>query len=125
MFFLKYNRELLFHSETCDFHSLISDKELDIKEDKSLVRRLFGRLQSSTISKAKKIYRVLASILKEQRILPEIMSNNSAIDFLRHGLLKVHKKTNTSIDFPEIAFDMDNLYSLPAFKGRWKTCSWL
>ena len=125
MFFLKYNGKLLFHSEICDFNSLISDKELDIKEDKSLVRRLFGRLQSSTISKAKKIYRVLASILKGQRILPEIMSNNSAIDFLRHGLLKVHKKTNTSIDFPEIAFDMDNLYSLPAFKGRWKTCSWL
>ncbi len=49
MFFLKYNGKLLFHSEICDFHSLVSDKELDIKEDKSLVRRLFGRLQSSTM----------------------------------------------------------------------------
>ncbi|GCC11555.1 hypothetical protein IPdc08_01610 [archaeon] len=118
MFFLKYNGKLLFHCEICDFNSLISDKELDIKEDKSLVRRLFGRLQSSTVSKVKKINRVLVSILKGQRTLPEIMSNNSALDFLRHGLLKVHKKTNTSIDFPEITLDMDNLYSLPAFKGR-------
>ncbi|GCC11515.1 hypothetical protein IPdc08_01570 [archaeon] len=48
------------------------------------------------------------------------MSNtvNSALDFLRDSLLKVHKKTNTSIDFPEITLDMDNLYSLPVFKGR-------
>ncbi len=82
MFFLKYNGKLLFHSEICDFNSLISDKELDIKEDKSLVRRLFGRLQSSTVSKAKKIYRVLTSILQGQRTLPEIMSNNSVLDFL-------------------------------------------
>ncbi len=100
MFFLKYNGKLPFHSEICDFNSLISDKELDIKEDKSLVRRLFGRLQNSTISKAKKIHRVLASILKGQRTLLEIMSNNSALDF------------------PEITFDMSNLYSIPAFKGR-------
>jgi len=97
---------------------IISDNKLDIKEDKSLVRRLLGRLQRSAISKAKKIHRVLASILKGQRTLPEIMSNNSALDFLRHGLLKVHKKTNTSIDFPEITLDMNNLYSLPAFKGQ-------
>ncbi len=83
-----------------------------------MVRRLFGRLQSSTISRAKKIHKVSASILKGQRTLPEIMSNNIALDFLRHGLLKVHKKTNTSIDFPEITIYMDNLYSLPTFKGR-------
>ncbi len=114
MFFLKYNGKLLFHCEICDFHSLISDKELDIKEDKSLVRKLLGRLQSSTISNAKKIHRLLTSILKGQRTLPEIMSNtvNSALDFLRHGLLKVHKKTNTSIDFPEITFEMDKLLPL-------------
>ncbi|GCC10766.1 hypothetical protein IPdc08_00802 [archaeon] len=55
MFFLKYHGKLLFHSEICDFQSLVSDKELDIKKDKSLVRKLFGRLQSSTIYRAKKI----------------------------------------------------------------------
>ncbi len=67
MFFLKYNGKLLFHSEICDFNSLISDKELNIKEDKSLVRRLLGRLQSSTVSKAKKIYmRHRLSVLKRE-----------------------------------------------------------
>ncbi|GBE54478.1 hypothetical protein BMS3Bbin15_00632 [archaeon BMS3Bbin15] len=120
VFFLKHHGKLLFHSEICDFQSLVSDKELDIKKDKSLIRKLFGRLQSSRTSRAEKIHRVLTSILKGQRTLPEIMSNtvNSALDFLRDGLLKVHKKTNTSIDFPEITFEMDKLYSLPTFKGR-------
>ncbi|GCC10164.1 hypothetical protein IPdc08_00187 [archaeon] len=59
MFFLKYNGKCLFHSEICNFYSLISDKKLDIKEDKSLVKRLFGRLQNSTISKVEKIRQVV------------------------------------------------------------------
>ncbi|HEQ78298.1 MAG TPA: hypothetical protein ENI78_01580 [Euryarchaeota archaeon] len=57
--FFSNTMEFFFHSEICNFHSLISDKELDIKEDKSLVRRLFGRLQNSTISKAEKIRQVV------------------------------------------------------------------
>ncbi|GCC11516.1 hypothetical protein IPdc08_01571 [archaeon] len=55
MFFLEYPGKLLFHSEICDFQSLVSDRELDIKKDKSLIRKLFARLQSSRTSRAEKI----------------------------------------------------------------------
>ncbi len=98
MYLLKYHGKLLFHEEICDFYSLTPDKELDVKIDKPLVKKLFGKLKRSSASKAKKIRRILTSILNGQRTLPDVFNGtcNKALHFIRQGLLKVHKKTDST-----------------------------
>ncbi len=98
MYLLKYQKKLLLHSEICDYQSLTPDKELDVKIDKPLVKKLFGKLKRNSTSKAKKIRRTLVSILEGQRTLPEVFNGtcNKALHFIRQGLLKVHKKTDST-----------------------------
>lgn len=129
MYLLQYRGKTFFHSEICDYQSLIPDKELDVKRDKSLVKRLFGGLVRSAASKAGKIRRILASILNGQRTIPEVLHGavNRALVFLRHGLLKAHRKTNTGIDFPEVMLpaDLEKLIAIPEFRGRIKDLFWV
>jgi hypothetical protein len=61
MYLLKYRGKQLFHEEICDYQSLTPDKELDVKRDKYLVKKLFGKLKRSSVSKAEKIRRILFS----------------------------------------------------------------
>jgi hypothetical protein len=122
LYFLKHRGKLLFHGEICDYQSLIPDKELDIKRDKSLVKKLFGGLKRSAASKAEKIRRILSMILRGQRTLPEVLygAANRALGFLRRGLSKAHKKANTSINHSviELPPGLEALYTLRGFKGR-------
>ena len=56
MYFVEFSGKLLLHSEICDYQSLTPDKELDIKKDKSIVRKLFGKLGVKVSSKVHKRY---------------------------------------------------------------------
>jgi len=129
LYLLQNNGKIFFHCEICDYQSLISEKRLDIKKDKVLVRKLFGRFERTAGSKAEKIRRILISILEGQRTLPEILHGavNRALGFLRRGLLKVHKKTNSSIDYSgiELPSDLERLYTLPNFNGRLEDLFWV
>jgi hypothetical protein len=52
MYFVNYCGKLLLHSEICDFNSLIPEKQLDIKKDKSIVKKLFGKLGVTNSAKS-------------------------------------------------------------------------
>ncbi len=62
MYFVKHGGKLLLHSEICDFNSLSFEKQLDIKKDKSIVRKLFGKLDVTVSNKAHKIWKILKDI---------------------------------------------------------------